>query len=138
MFSCYPGSLGWGQSEGFPRTRYFIPQCVGLVVDSSKRVVPRAPFGQFDDFSGLGLGSMLLRFRCHVLLQNLALVLFSCPGAWRGSMDIVLANIINLVPPAWMHANETLFPKNTSLRPQRKSSGCQETNITSIATQWSK
>ena len=35
------------RSEGFPRTRYFIPAHVGLGGDSSKRVVPRAPFGHF-------------------------------------------------------------------------------------------
>ena len=33
------------QSEGFPRTRYFIPACVGLGVGRRNRVVPRASLG---------------------------------------------------------------------------------------------
>ena len=33
--------------RGFPARRYFIPAHVGLGCDSSKRVVPRAPFGHF-------------------------------------------------------------------------------------------
>ena len=39
------------QSEGFPRTRYFIPVCVELAVGSSKSVVARASFCHFHDFN---------------------------------------------------------------------------------------
>ena len=83
------------QSEGFPRTRYFIPVCVGLGVGSSQTVVPRSDLGHFCSFGCFGVENTDF----EVLRTELA-VEFRCgahyigPGGWKGRRKAALEKII--------------------------------------------